>query len=115
MLSRDLGRILFWIRRYDRLGSMRYPILESSPDYRQVASVNIRDAQIRFSAAIAMTSGTESSPDCKRAASVNIDTNVTRLQSCLKPNRVAHTTKRGAQLDSKQNPREGHVIAWLLH
>ena len=57
----------------------------------------------------------ESSPDCKRAASVNINTNVTHLQSCLKPSGVAEYYQTGHAARFKQNPREGHVIAWLLH
>ena len=45
----------------------------------------------------------ESSPDCKRAASVNIDTDVTRLQSCLKPNGVAkyYQMERAARFKTK--------------
>ena len=38
---RDLCRILFWILLHDPIGSMRDPVLESSPDCKRAASVNI--------------------------------------------------------------------------
>ena len=41
ILSRDFRGILFWILLHDPFGSMRDPVLESSPDCKRVASVNI--------------------------------------------------------------------------
>ena len=41
MLSSDLRRDLFWILLRDPSGSMHDPVLESSPDCKRAALVNI--------------------------------------------------------------------------
>ena len=59
----------------------------------------------------------ESSPHCKRAASLNIGTKAIRLQSVLETKRVAHTTKRVAQLNSKQRSRDSTTssLTWQVY